>query len=382
MYIFSITITKIISKIINILNLGSGHTWPGHLVLKIYPQVLKNIKKRLPEKIIFISGTNGKTTTSKLIRHVAEKQNLKVLHNDTGANLLNGIVSSVLLNSDLMGNLDFDLAVFELDEFTLPKILKEITPDILVLLNLSRDQLDRHWEIDVVFDKWVKAVEDLPKDKLLVLDKTQERFKVMKEKYGGEVVLFDDSDENLRLTSLVGSFNAKNVNCALLVAEKLGIERHKARDSLQYFKYAYGRGEKLLYKRKEWQIFLAKNPESLDQNLRLLLEGSVEYDTLLYILNDNIPDGLDVSWIYDVDPRLIRKASEQKAVFVAGVRALDMAARLQYAGVKVKQDEVQGDLKGAIRKVVADEKAKKIVILPNYSAMLEFRKIVLGKSIL
>jgi len=382
MYVLSIIITKIISKLINVLNLGSGHTWPGHLVLKIYPEVIGSIKQRLPEKIIYISGTNGKTTTSKLIRHLAEKQNMKVLHNDTGANLLNGVVSSVLLNSGFMGDLDFDLAVFELDEFTLPKMMEEIAPGILVLLNLSRDQLDRHWEIDVVVDKWEEAVEGLPEETALILDKGQSSFESIAEKHKGEVLFFNNDTKNLSHTNLIGSFNAKNVNCALLVAEKLGISKDRARESLKDFEYAYGRGEKLVYKQKEWKILLAKNPESLNQNLKLLLEGTTTYDSIFYILNDNIPDGLDVSWIYDADPRLIRKASEHKEVYVAGVRALDMAVRLQYAGVKVKKEAVQEDLKEAIRKVVANDETKKIVILPNYSAMLEFRKIVLGKSIL
>jgi len=382
MYILSITFTRVVSKLINIFNLGSGHTWPGHIVLKIYPKVIESIKSRLPGKVVFISGTNGKTTTAKLIRHIAEKHNMSVLHNDTGANLLNGIVSSVLLNSDLMGNLNYDIAVFELDELTLPKVSEEIVPDILALLNLSRDQLDRHWEVDVVADKWVETVERLPGEAVLILDKGQGSFKRIEEKHKGEVLFFSDNTENLSHTNLVGSFNAKNVNCALLIAEKFGISRDEARESLKDFEYAYGRGEELSYKKKDWQIFLAKNPESLNQNLKLLLEGSIPYDSLLYILNDNIPDGLDVSWIYDVDPRLIRKASEQKEVYVAGVRALDMAVRLQYAGAKVKKEAVQGDLKEAIRKVVSNDKAKKIVILPNYSAMLEFRKIVLGKSIL
>jgi UDP-N-acetylmuramyl tripeptide synthase len=215
----------------------------------------------------------------------------------------------------------------------------------------------------------------------LILDKTQKRLWVLAEKNKGKTLFFNDSAENLSYINLKGSFNAKNVNCALLAAEHVGIDLSGARESLKDFEYAYGRGEKISYMEKEWQIFLAKNPESLNQNLKLLLEGSISYDSLLYILNDNVPDGLDVSWVYDVDPRLLRDASRKKEVYVAGTRALDMAVRLQYAGVDVKRELVQESLLVIVRKIVADEKAGKIVVLPNYSSMLEFRKVLTGRKI-
>ena len=382
MYLISITITKVLNKIISIFNLGSGRTWPGHVALKIYPKIINDIKSKLPRKVIFISGTNGKTTTSKLIRHIAEKQNMKVLHNDTGANLLNGVVSSVLLSSDIKGNLDYEVAVFELDEFTLPKMVEEIEPDVLVLLNLSRDQLDRHWEIDVVFDKWLEAVKDLHGETTLVMDEAQNSFKRIEEKHKGETIFFNDDIDALSHTNLIGSFNAKNVNCALLVAEKLGIKREKARESLKDFEYAYGRGEQIVHMQKEWRILLAKNPESLNQNLKLLLEDNTLYDSIFYILNDNTPDGLDVSWIYDVEPRLLREASEDKNIFVSGIRSMDMAVRLQYAGVIVTKDNINENISDNIKTISKHDQVKKIVVLPNYSAMLATRKVLTGRKIL
>ena len=382
MYIFSITFTKILSKLIRRFNLGSGYVWPGHLILKIYPKVIKSINQRLPKKVVFISGTNGKTTTAKLIRHIAEKHNLKVLHNDTGANLLNGVVSSVLLSSDLRGNLDHDIAIFELDEVALPKLMKEVEPGILVLLNLSRDQLDRHWEVDAVFEKWLEAVKSLRGETTLILEKAQNKLTHLAGKHNGENIYFDDSVDNLSYTKLAGSFNAKNVNCSLLVAEKMGINRDEARDSLHDFEYAYGRGEKVLYKNKEWRILLAKNPESLNQNLKLLLEDKTSYDSVLYILNDNIPDGLDVSWIYDIEPKLLREVSAGKNIFIAGIRFMDMAVRLQYAGAAVLKDKITENPTDITNIISKHEEVKKIVVLPNYSAMLEMRKVLTGRKIL
>ncbi len=128
MYIISITFAKIIYWFIKLFNIGAGFTWPGHFVLKMNPRILKEISKRLPDKVVLISGTNGKTTTAKLATHILRRSGYKVLHNDTGANLLNGIVSTALLNSDYRGELNFDYTVFELDEFTLPRIMQEVRP--------------------------------------------------------------------------------------------------------------------------------------------------------------------------------------------------------------------------------------------------------------
>lgn len=382
MYIISTFIAKSINKLVNIFRLGSGHTWPGHLVLSVYPRILEHVKKKLPNKVVLISGTNGKTTTAKLIMHIFEHNSMRVLHNDTGANLINGVVSSVLLSSDIRGRLDFDIAVFELDEFTLPSLLESISPSVLVLLNLSRDQLDRHWEVDIVLEKWEQALDKLPPEASLVLDKAQDRFEPLAKKYKGKVLYFDEVKEDLALTKLKGSYNAKNVNCALLVAEELGVGKEEARKSLGSFKHAFGRGEFIKYGGKEWQILLAKNPESVNQNLKMLLEEDVPYDALMYILNDNIPDGLDVSWIYDVKQDRIRKACAGKTVFVSGKRALDMAVRLQYAGVDITAERISTSLSNVAGMIIDDNNVSSTAVLPNYSAMLDIRKVLTGRKIL
>ena len=384
MYILSIIVSKITYKIIKLLKIGSGYTWPGHIILETFPKTLEIIKKKLPDKVVVVSGTNGKTTTVKLIKHIFEKEGLRVLSNETGANLVNGVVSTVLLNSNLKGELPYDIVVFELDELNLADLLEEVTPDVLALLNLSRDQLDRYWEKEVILEKWKEAVLNMSSDTLLVLDKTQKQFEYISKEFSGDIKYFGESKEYSENTKLLGAFNAKNINCALLIANELGVSKGKASVSLSDFEYAYGRGEDFSYKSKDFKILLAKNPESLNQNLRMLIEERLEYDALLYILNDNIPDGKDVSWIFDVDPTLVEKASKggQTKVFVSGVRDLDMAIRLQYAGVKVPQESIDSSLKSIVSKIVSKDDIKKVIVLPNYSAMLDFRKEVLGKKIL
>mgnify|MGYP001247008198 CR=1 FL=1 len=382
MYVISILISKIIYFFINLLKIGSGFTWSGHLVLELFPKTLKRVSHRLPEKVVVVSGTNGKTTTVKLLRHILETNGLKVLSNETGANLINGVVSSVLLNSEINGSLDYDVAVFELDELNLSEFLKVVKPDVLALLNLSRDQLDRYWEKEVILEKWEEAVKGLNEDSLLVLDEDQRMLRKLSKLHKGSTRYFNDDRRYLKNTNLQGGYNAKNVNCSLLVAKGLGLDVEKAVGTLSNFKYAYGRGEKFEYKNKNFRVLLAKNPESVNQNLSLLLEGVFSYDSVLYILNDNIPDGRDVSWIFDIEPELIKMVNQKKHLYISGTRALDMTVRIGYAGSEIDIRNVDSNLASTIEKIIKDENSKNIIVLPNYSAMLDFREITLGRKIL
>ena len=114
----------------------------------------------------------------------------------------------------------------------------------------------------------------------------------------------------------------------------------------------------------------------------MLIENKQLFDSLVFVLNDNVPDGHDVSWIYDIDPELLAEASSDKTVFVTGKRAYDMASRLHYAGVVFDEEHVHSDLSTCLNDVTSNESVKSVFVLPNYSAMLETRKILVGRKIL
>lgn len=381
MYITIIIISKILYRIIKILRLGSGNTWPGHFALKLHPGILKIVNRRLTAKRILVTGTNGKTTTTAIVTYLLRESGYKVLSNETGANLINGIVSTILLNTNWRGELNYDYAVFELDEAAFSNIVTKLRPDCVALLNLSRDQLDRHWETELILESWFKALGSLDRETLLVADGVSKRFGQL-QKLNLKIKYFSDSLDYLRLTKLQGDFNAKNINCAILVLSELGFKKEKLLDLLPKFRPAYGRGEQTTFRNKEFYIFLAKNPASMNHNLKMLESQETDYDTLLYILNDEIPDGLDVSWIYDVLPELLLNVSLEKNVFVTGRRAYDMTIRLNYAGVDVTKEKIYVSTKKAIKAIVKTKSCQKIIVLPNYSAMLEVRKLLTGKSIL
>jgi lipid II isoglutaminyl synthase (glutamine-hydrolysing) len=376
MWLISTLITKITYLFIKTFSGGSGFTWPGHLVLQIFPNITSLVK--YPKGVILVSGTNGKTTTSKLITHLLESSGIKVTCNKTGANLLNGIVSAALLDTTLLGFTKGDLGVFEVDEFTLPVLLQSISPSALILLNLSRDQLDRYGETDIIFEKWKSQVALLSSDTLLVLDGDQKEFKALAKDFPGTTLFFDSDPRLQNKTKLLGDFNAKNVNAAVLTLQALGFEENELESNLANFGAAYGRGEVIEKFSKTFTIFLAKNPASFNENMELLSYQDIAADSILFILNDNIPDGRDVSWFYDIEPSRLKKACEGKNIYVSGTRCLDMSIRLHYAGVLVSPENISENLVSLLKKI----SSKDIVVFPNYSAMLELREVLIGRKIL
>ncbi len=384
-------LTKFFSKFIKIFHLGNGYTWPGHLVQKIYPAIWKKLKENkdsfFSKGIVFISGTNGKTTTSALLTHLLRSSGYSVTHNASGANLLNGILTSILLRTNFFGRVVDDFAVFEVDEFNLPFLLEKITPDYLLLTSLSRDQLDRYGEIATIMKRWLDALKNIITQESeeefkpsLIVNSSDEGFSAVVDlykKYGVDVISFSDDTGFLKYTLLVGSFNARNVNAAVTAASELGVDRQKIPDYLKNFEPAFGRGERVAKFGKEFYIFLAKNPASLNNNLKMLFKEKIGYDSLLFILNDKIPDGRDVSWIYDIEPDFLRRICEGHNVYVSGTRFLDMQIRLDYAGVDSAEQVF--DLN---RENLVELKGQRIMVLPNYSAMLEFRQLITGSDIL
>jgi len=107
----TVIISKLIKFVSSTFNLGSGYTWPGHVALLVNPNFLKSRRISFKKGVVLVSGTNGKTTTTKLITHLLEKAGYTVSHNKSGANLLNGIASSIILDFPAFGDLNRDFGV-------------------------------------------------------------------------------------------------------------------------------------------------------------------------------------------------------------------------------------------------------------------------------
>ena len=127
---------------------GGGSALPGLVVEKIDPGFMQRTLATLPHGVAVVSGTNGKTTTTKMVVELLESQGLKVFTNRTGSNFTRGVAAALLGEVDWRGRLKADVAVLELDEAHAVHFVNRVPPRYSLLLNVLRDQLDRFGEID------------------------------------------------------------------------------------------------------------------------------------------------------------------------------------------------------------------------------------------
>lgn len=149
---------------------GGGTAAPGLVALQIDPQVVSSIAGRLIDGAVVVAGTNGKTTTSRLIADMIEASGRNVIHNRSGSNLARGVAATFVEHASLTGRPEGQTAVIESDEAALPEILRLVKPRFLVLNNLFRDQLDRYGELDTVGQTWKAAFKSLPASTRLIVD--------------------------------------------------------------------------------------------------------------------------------------------------------------------------------------------------------------------
>ena len=150
MFIFALIFSyfaRIVVFIIRLLGAGSGTTLTGYWIEKYCPQMVA-ILTRGADRIILVTGTNGKTTTRSILVKIFEDQGVDVCTNRGGANIYRGIGATLLFNWNWLGRLKKKTLILEVEEATLPKLTKYIKPDYLVLTNIFRDQMDAYGEID------------------------------------------------------------------------------------------------------------------------------------------------------------------------------------------------------------------------------------------
>ena len=141
---------------------GGGTTLPGDVARVIDSDILRKLSQDLKYGAIVITGTNGKTTTARLISWLLEGAGHRVVSNRSGANLIFGVTAAALESANASGRLSADWGVFEIDEASLPKAIDEIQPKAALVLNLFRDQLDRYGELESIAKKIEAALANLP----------------------------------------------------------------------------------------------------------------------------------------------------------------------------------------------------------------------------
>ncbi len=389
---------------------GGGSALPGLVVERIDPNFIKYTLSTLPLGVVVISGTNGKTTTTKMVVKLLESQGLKVFTNRTGSNFTRGVAAALLGEVNIKGELNADIAVLELDEAHAVHFVDQIPPKYSLILNVMRDQLDRFGEIDhtanmlrhianattdtVVLNREDSLIAGIAKslsrqkveffglgDSLLATfpsdDKLHSKTKKSRKIIKADVVLFKSSknyatftinDKNVRTKlKLTGIYNVFNAAAALALVRAIvdtEINQAKLISALSCVTPAFGRGETIIVNGQPLDLVLVKNPSGFRLGLKSFNPDG--YATMIAI-NDNYADGRDMSWLWDVDFTSLTSVAE-----VSGIRAYDMALRLQYDEVMVKNIDL--NLKKAIKHFIANNNKLPKRIYCTYTAMLSIRK--------
>jgi lipid II isoglutaminyl synthase (glutamine-hydrolysing) len=149
---------------------GGGTTYPGVLARRIDPKVLPKLSRELARGSVAITGTNGKTTTTRMVSKILQTAGVEAVNNSTGANLVTGVTAALVSDSSLLGRPASEIGLFEVDEASVPKVASEAEIFLLAVLNLFRDQLDRYGELAYTAKVVASAFPNLPSDGTVVLN--------------------------------------------------------------------------------------------------------------------------------------------------------------------------------------------------------------------
>ncbi|HJN92777.1 MAG TPA: Mur ligase family protein, partial [Dehalococcoidia bacterium] len=181
--------------------LGRGGTaLPGLIAERVDPAIVSELATKL-ETSVLVTGTNGKTTTARMLAEILSADGRTVVHNRAGSNLMRGITAALVEAAGPLGRLPTDaVAVFETDEATVPEAARAIKPRVLVVTNLMRDQLDRYGEIDAIRERWVSTIRALDRETTLVLNADDPSLATLAEHAQGPVVLYGIEDPAVALS--------------------------------------------------------------------------------------------------------------------------------------------------------------------------------------
>ncbi len=393
---------------------GGGSALPGLVVEKLDPGFLARTLGQLPHGVVIISGTNGKTTTTKIVVELLESAGLRVFTNRTGSNFSRGVVAALLGEVNLKGRVQADIAVLELDEAWAAKFVEQVKPRFSLLLNVLRDQLDRFGEIDStakLLEKIAMATTDT-----VVLNRDDPRVYAISQKCTAQTAFFGTTSELLALMptddglkrggetantavaadvllqsissdhsatfiidsqphttrlALSGIYNILNSAAALslvrhiVAATDAPLTTDQLLQQLSLVRPAFGRGEIIIIDGTPVELLLVKNPSGF----RLSLLSFSEPRPTMIAINDNYADGRDMSWLWDVD---FDSLKQQGVARVTGSRAYDMALRLRYDDVPFSTVDV--DIVTSLQAFISTEPDVPKRIFCTYTAMLTIRR--------
>lgn len=372
---------------------GAGTVMGGRVGLKIDPHLLTHLSAG--RRVVLVTGTNGKTTTSAMLRVGWASS---VTSNETGANMTEGLVAALAASPH-------DRVVLETDEGWFAGVVAAAAPEVVVLLNLSRDQLDRANEVRRMAQRWrdclnadafFGVVVANCSDPLVTYAAQTARYvrwvdvplswrgdaascphctRAIVFEVGSwscpcgfskptdvtarlsSALVINDTSFNLDL-ALPGTFNDVNAAFALTALAELGVRLPEALVRIRSLTTVQGRYGRRRYGERTLRLLLAKNPAGTTA----LLESLDEAADVWVAINAQLADGRDPSWLYDVPFEQLRG----RHVRCLGERRLDIATRLTYAGVSCEVVEDPAVLRRG---------EGEVTLVANYTAFREWMDV-------
>lgn len=397
---------------------GGGSAVPGLVTNKLAPSLLRTLSGQFPFGVIFILGSNGKTTTTHMISEVMRAHGLRVFTNPTGANLPQGLTSALLAEASPMGRVSGDIAVLEVDEGYAVDLADRLGPTVVLSLNVQVDQLYRFYEMervaDMMLDTSLRASQhiitnrDDPYLSKIDVDTmpvpvsffgvapeiiaasahglvnapdtrsgktealTREASAEVRQVKGREIVVNVDGNDVEVTIPARGLHYAVDAAAALTVASRVLGERFdsaKAASGLAQMVPAYGRGERIPLrhdpKGEHVEFVMFKNGPSLQMNLDAL---DFVPERVLMAIDEGTPD---VSWLYDVDFDALKRVD-----VVTGEKAYQIALRLEHAGVEI------GIVEPDIEKAVAIMRSFEETSSGTQNWFVNYELMMIGRRIL
>lgn len=423
----TVIIARLAERVLRLFGRGAT-TLPGRIALRLKPDILKTLSQNVC--VIMITGTNGKTTTARIVEEAFRKSGKSYFINRSGANLITGITTAFLANSDIFGRCTKDYAIIECDENALKRVSFYIQAKILVVTNIFRDQLDRYGEVSHTLSAIRTGARNMPGCLLLLNGDDPLTFSLSRVgnaylSFGIDIPLSKGGSEDnsycvfcrtpykysFKTYSQLGGFCCPRCGysraepaavCAEIVKETADYSQILARVGTTkmllnvnlgsvYNIYNALAAALALYSldftaleienalaafngafgRMECfgtlRMLLVKNPAGLTQTMNYIY--NLKVSNLIFILNDNDADGRDVSWIWDAQ---IDINPEVENIYTFGIRSGDMALRLKYAGFSPQVIK-------SYKQFYALCAEENTVLVPTYTAMMALRPYLANK---
>lgn len=425
--IIALIISKVAEKILHFFGRGAT-TLPGKIALFIKKDILGKLSEKV--KVIIITGTNGKTTSARMIEEGFKKSGKSYFINRSGANLITGITTSFIVNSNVFGRCKKDYAIIECDENALKKVSLYVDAEILLVTNVFRDQLDRYGEVSSTLFAIKIGAENMENCKLVLnaddpltfsLSRLQNSYvtygvniplklggksdteccifckEPYKYKYktysqlgsfycpnclykrenpmfSADEIIESTADYSVVFANLNGKNSLLRINLGGVynIYNSLGAAAVLSllnidNVTIENALSSFGGAFGRMENFGKTRMLLVKNPAGFTQTMNYIYP--LEISNLIFVLNDKDADGTDVSWIWDAEIKISEKV---KNIYAFGVRSGDMALRLKYEGYEPKIIDSYEEFYN-----LTDE--GNTVIIPTYTAMMTLRPYLAKK---